>query len=249
MDDHLTAFIDFMRAHNCGPANSAEIKASDKWVNYTIEGDPATKKKGRCKFKIEGIGVGCFTDWRSGEWIGYPAKGSRPPKEYTDEEKAAYKAKMEAISKAADAEKEAGYADGAKTAQDLYGASLPCVTHPYLERKNVKPHGIRQHGDDLVIPMMDKNDIICSVQTIGPDGEKSYHWKGKKGFFIFAAADENFDVIVVAEGWATCASIREATGLPVICAFDCTSLRSVALAIRRKYPKAKIILGADNDQY
>ncbi len=249
MSDETASFIDFMRAHNCGPAIPSEIKPTDKWINYTIEGDPPAKKKGRCKFKIEDMGVGCFTDWRSGEWVAYPPKGTKPPKTYTDAEKAEYKAKREANSKAADAEKEAGYKEGAKTAQALYGSSKPCLEHPYLTAKKVKPHGIRQHGDKLVIPMYGADGQISSLQTIEPDGEKDYHWKGRKGYYPLAGPEDNKDIIIICEGFSTSATVREATQLPVICAFDAANLKETGKIMRKKYPTARIIFGCDNDLY
>jgi putative DNA primase/helicase len=50
-------------------------------------------------------------------------------------------------------------------------------------------------------------------------------------------------VIVVAEGFATGASIRMATGLPVLVAFDCGNLLPAAAA----HGKARFIWAADND--
>ena len=49
------------------------------------------------------------------------------------------------------------------------------------------------------------------------------------------------------EGFATGASIHEATGLPVVVAFDAGNLATIAAGIRRDHPAAKIILAGDND--
>jgi putative DNA primase/helicase len=55
------------------------------------------------------------------------------------------------------------------------------------------------------------------------------------------------ETICIAEGYATGASIHEATGYHAIVAFDAGNLLSVAEAIRAKHPAAKIILCADDD--
>lgn len=55
------------------------------------------------------------------------------------------------------------------------------------------------------------------------------------------------EVICVAEGYATAASIFEATGYPVAVAFSAGNLLLVAEDLRRQHPEAQIILCADND--
>ena len=52
---------------------------------------------------------------------------------------------------------------------------------------------------------------------------------------------------MIAEGFATAASIHEATGLPVVIAFNCGNLVSVAKAIRAWLPPARIVIAADDD--
>ncbi|MCZ7655394.1 MAG: toprim domain-containing protein [Rhodocyclaceae bacterium] len=53
----------------------------------------------------------------------------------------------------------------------------------------------------------------------------------------------------MAEGYATGASLHEATGHAVAVAFDCGNLKPVAEALRAKYPEARLIVCADNDQF
>jgi putative DNA primase/helicase len=49
------------------------------------------------------------------------------------------------------------------------------------------------------------------------------------------------------EGWATGATLHEATGLPVVVAFNAGNLLLVAKLIRREYPAARLVICADND--
>jgi putative DNA primase/helicase len=53
--------------------------------------------------------------------------------------------------------------------------------------------------------------------------------------------------LIVCEGYATGASIHEATGHAVAVAFNAGNLSAVALALRAKYPKLQIIIAADDD--
>ena len=53
--------------------------------------------------------------------------------------------------------------------------------------------------------------------------------------------------ILIAEGYATAASLYEATSLTVAVACDCANLRPVGEALRKKYPAAMLIFCADDD--
>ena len=118
--------------------------------------------------------------------------------------------------------------------------------HPYLRRKQVLPYGLKQSGDKLVIPLKDTNGKIWSLQYIYPDGIKQFHPGGRiKGSF-YTIGDIQ-DKVILCEGYATGASIYQATGLPVVVAFNVGNLEAVLLALRKKNPKLKIIIGADND--
>ena len=57
-----------------------------------------------------------------------------------------------------------------------------------------------------------------------------------------------FAVIVLAEGYATGASIFEATGLCVIVTFDKDNMLLVARSLRAKYPDARLFFAADDDR-
>jgi len=55
--------------------------------------------------------------------------------------------------------------------------------------------------------------------------------------------------VVIAEGFATAATIREATGLAVAVAFDSGNLLEVARAFRERDPQRPIVIAADNDHH
>ena len=54
-------------------------------------------------------------------------------------------------------------------------------------------------------------------------------------------------ILCVAEGYATGASIHEATRYAVAVAFDAGNLKPVATALRVKFPDLRLILCADDD--
>jgi putative DNA primase/helicase len=125
----------------------------------------------------------------------------------------------------------------------------------YLKRKGVKAYGLRfapSGNGTVAIPMQDTASKFWGLQIIrgkdrGNKLEKEYWPKGldKKGHFHLIGAPK--DVLLIAEGYATAATLHEATDLPVAVAFDAGNLLLVALALHKKYPRTKILICADDD--
>lgn len=118
--------------------------------------------------------------------------------------------------------------------------------HPYLVRKEIKPHMARQEGDSILLPVYDGNGDIQSVQTISPNGDKKF-----MGGIPDASGDIgmgppmkggrlNFGICIgrtiVAEGFATGASIHEAIPDRVTVAF---SKHGVMDMVRRLHAKGQ----------
>ena len=62
-----------------------------------------------------------------------------------------------------------------------------------------------------------------------------------------AGYERNGGVLLVAEGYATAASLHQATSYPVATAFDVGNLVHVAKALRKMYPLALLVLCGDDD--
>lgn len=118
--------------------------------------------------------------------------------------------------------------------------------HPYLVAKGIQSHGVRQLGADLLVPLHD-HATLHSVQTIAPDGAKRF-LKGGRKHGCYCLIGDVGAALLIAEGFATAASLHEATTLPVAIAFDAGNLQPVARALRERFPTARIILCADDDQ-
>jgi putative DNA primase/helicase len=125
----------------------------------------------------------------------------------------------------------------------------PARRHPYLSTKKIEPHAARVDADNwLLIPVVALDGCLSSLQFINPNGGKSFKKGGKiTGCFCPIGYEDNSDVILICEGFATGATLREASSLPVIVAFNAGNLKTVAETIRINQPKAKIIICADND--
>ena len=119
--------------------------------------------------------------------------------------------------------------------------------HAYLAKKGILAFGIKQEKGKLLIPLQDAAGNIWSLQSIAPDGSKLFT-KGSRaaGMSFTIPGNEPESPIVLAEGYATAAAIKMATGWQVTCAFSCGNLMAIGKMLREKYPKARIIVAADS---
>ena len=124
----------------------------------------------------------------------------------------------------------------------------------YLQRKGIGAHGVRFSPQGaMVVPMLDTAGRVHGLQIIrgraqkGARLEKEFWPSGlvKKGHFHLLGMGG--PIMLVAEGYATAASLHEATGLPVAVAFDAGNLQPVAAELRKRYKLAKLLICADDD--
>ena len=122
-------------------------------------------------------------------------------------------------------ELEAGYQHMAEQARaDIQGFCPATADHPYLREKGIQPHGALIDGQNvLIIPMYYRGEIV-SYQRIFPvrlpDGTNKRFLKGgrKKGCYHPIGNKGERD-LGICEGFATGASIHEATGDDVVGTF------------------------------
>lgn len=204
--------------------------------------------------------VGVFGNWREGfSSNGKPVSHNVTLKrrELSDHERAAIRQRI------ADAQREEQRKRDAlaRRAADKAGAlwrSLQAVPTDsrYLARKQVGSHGLKVSGrGNLVIPMCDAAGDIHGLQIIYDDPatkkrkgrDKDFWPKGvaKRGTFYLIGTVH--DVVLVAEGYATAASLHEATGLPVAVAWDAGNLMPAAKALKARYRHARILVCGDDD--
>jgi putative DNA primase/helicase len=153
-------------------------------------------------------------------------------------------------------------ADGERAAAKATKAWRQCTPDgdcDYLHKKGVGAHGVRFSPQGaMVIPMLDASNQVHGLQIIRGKGkpgerrrlEKEYWPAGliKKGHFHWIGGVPD-GVILLAEGYATGATLFEATTLPVAVAFDAGNLAPVAEALRKRYKTAKILICADDDTF
>lgn len=193
---------------------------------------------------LNGIAAGGFINWRDGQdWQNWRADVGRP---LSPAEETAYRAKIEATRQAREAESAQRQADAAQKAVRLWAEAAPCTSHPYLTRKGIAANGAKMYRDSLVLPIRDTAGTLHSLQFIAEDGNKRYLSGGRiRGGYFGIGKPKG--ALCIAEGFATGASIHEATGHAVAVAFDAGNLHAVATALRAKFPDLRLILCADDD--
>lgn len=145
-----------------------------------------------------------------------------------------------------------------KRAEAVWRKALPTGESEYLKSKAIQPHGVRFNvTGSVIIPMQDNSGIIYGLQFILPAGHPRKKKTGRNKefwpagmqmrghYFIIGGSPSN--ILLIAEGYATAASLFEATGLPVAVAFNANNLLPVAENLKKRYPRTKILVCADDD--
>lgn len=197
---------------------------------------------GWCKLFDDGQS-GCFGDFSSdfsGSWF------KRNEKSLTRTERTQHFKKIADTKKLAEIERNKGHAVAAAEALKLWESASPALSHPYLKSKGIKAHGIREQNGKLIVPAR-QGEVIHSIQTIDPTGRKRFHPSSRTMgcYYMIGSPGE---LIYVCEGYATGASIHEATGSAVAIAFSAGNLRAVAEALLKEQANTKIIIASDNDE-
>jgi putative DNA primase/helicase len=199
--------------------------------------------------------IGSFGYWLGGD--SYVEKVS-PGKDISlsKDQLAAIKAQHAEATKKAEAKRKYEAEDAAKMAANAWNKYVVDGESSYMKRKGVLAHGLRyapSGNGTVAIPMQDNQGRIHGLQIIrgkdrGNKLEKQYWPKGldKKGKYHLIGGSPQ-GVVIVGEGYATCATVHEACNLPVAVAFDAGNLMPVALQLHKKYPRAKILIIADDD--
>jgi len=164
------------------------------------------------------------------------------------EERARRIAEREARMAAEEAQAKIERDAAATRAAEMWARATTVTSHPYAQRKLIEPEGARMLGDELLIPLRHGPGALVGLQRIKSDGTKLF-LKGtpSSGAYTVLGKPDKQGTVVIAEGWATCCSIRMATGHCVVVAFNAGNLEPVARKIRAALPEARLIIAADDD--
>ncbi|SDW37080.1 putative DNA primase/helicase [Pseudomonas syringae] len=273
MDQLLAA----MAAEGIRPTDT--LLANGKLERFHVEGDRVGTRNGWGCFHFDAAPAAQFgCKKRHGEHK-FSWSAERDTKPMSAAERKAQQAEWDRRkAEKADAERKRHTDAAARANAQWDAAAIATDDHPYLKRKVVKAHGLRvgpwqftneETGEiftltdnALLVPICDKSRTIHSLQAIFPGkilgkGEgardKDFTKGGRKaGLFHVIGKPQTVDgraIFVLAEGYATGATIHEITGHCVLVCFDAGNLLPVAEAIRSNKADAIIVIAADNDQW
>lgn len=214
-----------------------------------VEGDKKGRKSGMYIGHLDDYPAGFIRNHKSGEEIRW--KASRPTSGMSQADRDAFRERIQRERDARDTERRRQEGVVAQQATAMWNRAQPARSHPYLIRKGVAAHDVKaDRRNNLLVPMRDAAGKIWSIQTIDQDGGKLYLKNGRKvGTHALLGKAAPGSPIVIAEGYATAATLREMTGLPTIAAFDSGNLLEVAKAYRAAEPTRPIIFAGDNDHH
>jgi|WetSurSiteA1Bulk_404760.scaffolds.fasta_scaffold00106_8 putative DNA primase/helicase len=210
-----------------------------------------TNKAARCFLFPDGRS-GWFMDYSTGLFEVWQSERATP---YSKEERQAFREQCERDRVAREAEQVQAREQAIKKALTIWQRAIYTDSdNEYLYRKKVQPHGAKT-GDSgnlkgvLILPIYDKDLKLVNLQFIQADGEKRFLSGGKKKncFWWLGKKSKQNARILIAEGFATAASLQQQTGLQVFIAFDAGNLINVAKIVRAKNPDAEMIIAGDND--
>ena len=194
-------------------------------------------------------------DWRNNEQFQI---STLEGKAIGKEEKKLIKDNQAKARKQKDYEREKNAKDCAKKSKEMWPKLSEEGSSSYLKRKLIPElYGVRvgtanlngvPKQNVLFVPMYGKGDKLKGFQRIYPDGSKkvSYGIDPKGAYFVFGENPANGEEVYVCEGFATAASVYQATGKPTVCAFFANNLAAVCLIFNENN---EVVLCADDDQF
>ncbi len=257
--------IEFMQRVDSCPQNlTASTLILDGEIHrYSTREDKRGEKSGAYCIHSDGWPAGFVQDWRKGikeYWkydVGIASTLTDEQRTYFNSEE--FKKKCEDEHKKAEQKRAYRRTVQTEKARQLWDRLITAPSnHPYLLRKNIKPLGVAYNPNTkcLAVPLRNIKGQIMSIQWIPAEQDKhKLFFEGAElngAFFSYELDTINFpegynDFILLGEGFATMAKLHELTHYPVVAAMTCFRLEEVAKVIHDAYPKAKIILSADND--
>lgn len=269
--DIVPAFLQAMHAHGIVPDARGRdaLNADGALVRFHVEGDRRGTRNGWAVLFGDHVPAGEFGSWRTGARHAWCAKAASA---LTVAEQRSIRQRQDAARIEREQQQRGREEDAAKAANVLWNRALPAeANHPYLVRKGIQAHGLRvsawpirnsqglvfRHiANALLVPVMNATGRIVSLQAIFPrpdpvlGRDKDFLYGGRKlGCFHVIGTPLPGQPIGIVEGYATAASIHQATGWCVVVAWDAGNLAAVARAWRDEMPDASFVLCADNDQW
>jgi putative DNA primase/helicase len=232
-----------------------------------VDGDRKGQRSGAYVGYLDAHPAGFLENFRTGVRENW--KSQTPQEALSADARARLIAEAAESRRQREAERQAIAAETARFVEThLAGLQLPASTrHPYLQRKGVGAHGVYVNtagplllnaGEtepqvwsakgDLIVPIRDAGGTLLGAQSIAADGRKSFtRGAAIAGGHHLIGTLAPGGMLLIAEGYATAATLHEITGLPVAVAFHASNLLPVAQGYRAADAGLRILIAGDND--
>lgn len=223
-------------------------------IRCKTDDDKGTKKSGWYvlhPFTLdsgEQVIAGCYGNWK--RFGDETLKVELELPEMTEEKRRQFAEEQKRLRTQAEQERLEREKSAAVRAKEIWEKLPDSGVSQYLDAKKVRGFGVRFSRGSVVVPVRKFDVGLVGLQFIDATGDKKFltgtpkrgawHLIGRTG----AGEDKP---LAIAEGYATAATIRMATGWACFVAFDAGNLLPVAQAVRAQFPDRKIIICADND--
>jgi putative DNA primase/helicase len=244
--DAVAAFIAAMEAAGVRPTEPIADRLGSDLIRFACEGDGSGKRNGWAVLHLDERPAGAFGNYRlqvSETWrSGTVTRLSPAERRERAEQYRAEKERREAVR----LHEQQEAAARCRARWERSRAADP--RHPYLARKRVAAEGLRQDGNRLLVPMVDAEGVLWNLQAIAPDGSKRFAVGGRQAG-LFCLIGEPGAVLLVGEGFATCAAARRATEYAAAVAFSAANMTVTAQAMASAYPDTDLVILADDDAH
>jgi phage/plasmid primase-like uncharacterized protein len=231
-----------------------------------VEGDKGKERSGAYVGHLDGRPAGFIQNFKIGVRTNWKATTQVAALGAQDRARMAAEAAQKRHERAL--EREQQYERTAEEVDAIWMAATPVQAHPYLADKGVQSHGLRQGSDGqtitvqdrdgsdrevsiagrLLVPVADANGRMTSLQLIDASGAKMFMPNGRvEGGHVVIGDVHQPGPVLIAEGYATAATLHELTGMPAIVAFNAGNLMPVAQTWRQLDPDRPIYITGDND--
>ena len=219
-----------------------------------VKGDIEGSQNGWYRAELVHLSSGVAVDGAYGSWKVWDTNGdmikhkiTQQPAKITSEDADKLKKAQAESKKKQDEFVALKHAEAAKEALKRWDSTSKGGESDYLTGKQVNAYGLRFYNGQIIVPVRNIEGELVGLQYIKPDGTKRFlPGTQKKGSFHLIG--EPTGLIAIAEGYATAATIHQATGWSVAVAFDAGNLIHVSKALRKKYPDSQIVICGDSDK-
>lgn len=244
---YIEAFLNDMA--NFGIVFNGKIIPDSDIHRFHIKGDRLGSKNGWYVMYLNPIPMAFYGTWKTGVQGKWSLK---PYTQLSQYEKDEYRRKVsESIHQAREMQRQQHERAAIKANNILSFSFTADEFHPYLVKKRIRPFTARQNSNSLILPICDFKGNLWSLQFISAHGDKKLLSGGvKKGMHIpIYGSMQSFKTLLICEGFATGATLANLyPETSVIAAIDAGNLESVAINARIHFPKAEIIICADDDR-